>query len=115
LLSTRLCDERGHPDDQHGGVEARFRWQRQQLAEGYDLLRIFQEAARVGPDISKLWSGLLAVRAREKHHYIQALAAGLKPHLSARRATDLYVVLERPEIYEELVLERGWSPENYER
>jgi hypothetical protein len=41
--------------------------------------------------------------------FIEALAGGLRPDLDVETATDIYVALERQEIYEVLVLERGWS------
>jgi AcrR family transcriptional regulator len=95
-------------------LELAARWQRQQLERGYDVIRIYQEAARIDADIRALWSALLRGRAREKGRFIEALADGLQPGLTVKNATDVYVALERPEIYEELVLERGWTPEQYE-
>jgi AcrR family transcriptional regulator len=96
-------------------LELAARWQRQQLERGYDVIRIYQEAARIDADIRALWSAVLKGRAREKVRFIEALADRLQPGLTVKNATDVYVALERPEIYEELVLERGWSPEQYER
>jgi len=43
------------------------------------------------------------------------MADSLKPGLNVKTATDICVALERPEIYEELVLTRGWSPDQYQR
>jgi AcrR family transcriptional regulator len=96
-------------------LELAARWQRQQLELGYDVIRIYQEAARVDADIRALWSEVLKGRAREKRRFIEALADRLQPGLTVKNATDVYVALERPEIYEELVLERGWSPDQYQR
>jgi AcrR family transcriptional regulator len=96
-------------------LELAARWQRLQLERGYDVIRIYHEAARADADIHAMWSEVLKGRAREKRRFIEALVDGLQPGLVVKDATDIYVALERPEIYEELVLERGWSPEQYER
>jgi len=96
-------------------LELAARWQRLQLERGYDVIRIYHEAARADADIHAMWSEVLKGRAREKRRFIEALVDGLQPGLVVKDATDIYVALERPEIYGELVLERGWSPEQYER
>jgi AcrR family transcriptional regulator len=90
------------------------RWHSQQLERGHDVIKIFQEAARADPSIRKVWSGMLQGRAREKQKFTQAIADCLKSGLSVRKATDIYVALETLEIYEELVIERGWTPADYQ-
>lgn len=96
-------------------LELAARWHRQQLQHGHDVIQIYQQAARVDPDIAELWVTLLKGRANEKRRFVEALADGLKPGLNVKTATDIYVALEGLEIYEELVLLRGWAPERYER
>jgi AcrR family transcriptional regulator len=95
-------------------VELAARWHRQQLERGYDVITIYQEASRVDPSIAEIWSQALRGREREKRRFIEALADHLSQRLTVKTATDIYVSLERPEIYAELVLDRGWSPEEYE-
>lgn len=110
-----LLDEALAEPDLGRRLELAARWQRQQLERGHDVIEIYQQAARVDPAIAKRWAALLEGRAGEKRRFIEALGAGLRPGLDVETATDIYVALERQEIYEELVLERGWSPEQYER
>ena len=95
-------------------LELAARWHRQQLERGYDVIMIYQEAARADPSIAEIWSQVLRGREREKKRFIEALANHLSHGLTVKTATDLYVTLERQEIYAELVLDRGWSPEKYE-
>ncbi len=95
-------------------VDLAARWHRQQLERGYDVIMIYQEAARADPSIAEIWSQVLRGREREKKRFIEALANNLRHGLTVKIATDLYVTLERPEIYAELVFDRGWSPEEYE-
>jgi len=61
-----------------------------------------------------MWSQVLRGREREKKRFIEALANHLSHGLTVKTATDLYIALERQEIYAELVFDRGWSPEAYE-
>ncbi len=41
-------------------------------------------------------------------------AGRLRPGLSGRQAVDLVWVMAGPEVYEQLVLDRGWTPEQFE-
>jgi len=91
------------------------RWHRRQMVGGHDVIKIYQEAARIDATISKLWTAILQSREREIRKFIEAMADGLKPNLNVKTATDIFVALERQEIYEELVLDRGWSPDEYQR
>jgi AcrR family transcriptional regulator len=91
------------------------KWHRQQMESGHDVIKIYQEAARVEPTMAKLRAAIWQSREREIGKFIQTMADSLKPGLDVKTATDICVALERPEIYEELVLARGWSPDNYQR
>ena len=95
-------------------VDLAATWHRQQLERGYDVIMIYEEAARADPSIAEIWSQVLRGREREKKRFIEALANNLRHGLTVKTATDLYVTLERPEIYAELVFDRDWSPEEYE-
>jgi hypothetical protein len=46
--------------------------------------------------------------------HVAAIRTHLSPEVTADRAIDLYLALVLPEIYRTLVLERGWTPEQYE-
>jgi AcrR family transcriptional regulator len=90
------------------------RLHRQQLEDGYDVIKIYQEAARADASMSKLFTAILESRAREMLKLVQSMADGLKPSLSVKTANDIYAALCRPEIYEELVLEHGWTPDEFQ-
>ena len=47
--------------------------------------------------------------------FIDSLSGDLRPGLTAREATDLLWVFSNEELYRELVDERGWTPERFER
>jgi AcrR family transcriptional regulator len=96
-------------------LELVARLHRQQMEGGHDVIKIYQEAARVDPAMAKLRAAIMQSRAGEVSKVIQSMAAGLKPSLNVRTATDIYMAMARPEIYEELVLERGWTLDEFQR
>ena len=95
-------------------LELAARLHRQQMEGGHDVIKIYQEAARADATISKLASAIRESRAREMLKLIQSMADGLKPSLDVKTANDIYAALNRPEIFEELVLERGWTPDEFQ-
>jgi len=46
--------------------------------------------------------------------FVGSLAGSLSTDLDVKTAVDLVWALERPEVYRELVITRGWPPEHYE-
>jgi TetR/AcrR family transcriptional regulator, regulator of autoinduction and epiphytic fitness len=96
-------------------LELAARWSRQQLERGYDVIATYQDAARADPAMAKVWEKVLRHRDHEVTRFIKALAAGLAPGVDAKTAVDLFWALGRPEVYRELVVDRGWSPARYER
>jgi AcrR family transcriptional regulator len=80
------------------------------------VLEVIRSAAPLDPDIAGLWrriqrdfhanQGVIVVSLQAK----RALRAGL----SAERATDILWTLNHPNLWQLLVDERGWTPEQYE-
>ena len=96
-------------------LELAARWTRYQLERGYDVITIYAEAARTDPAMAKIWAAVLKERDGAIHRLVETLAGSLRAGLDAQTAVDLVWAIERPEIYQELVVTRGWSPEQYER
>jgi AcrR family transcriptional regulator len=101
---------------------------RNQLAGFAALLR--EVMGRVGPvhrilaDAARSDEGaasLLAEIARQRHEgqrrlaHSMARAGALRPDLRARDAADIVHALASPEVYDLLVIDRGWSGERYEK
>jgi hypothetical protein len=42
------------------------------------------------------------------------MASDLRPGLSAERAAEIFLALTLAEIYDTLVRQRGWTPDEYE-
>ena len=81
------------------------------------VIEVIRAAAPADPDIGALWTriqadfhknqGAIVARLHEK----SALHAGL----DAGRATDILWTINHPSVWQLFVVERGWSPEQYER
>ncbi len=96
-------------------LELAARWTRYQLERGYDVITIYEEAARADSAMARVWATVLTERDRAITRFVRSLAAGLAPGVDVRSAVDLFWAIGRPEVYRELVVVRGWSPQRYEQ
>jgi AcrR family transcriptional regulator len=81
------------------------------------ILEVIRSAAAVDPDVAALWQRIqtdyhanqLAIveRLHERGH--------LNPALRIERATDILWTLNHPNTWQLLVVDRGWTPEQYEQ
>lgn len=90
-------------------------WNRRQLELGFDVIGIYQDAARTDPRMADEWRNVQAGRERAIRQLVESIAADLKPDVKVATAVDLHVTCTMPEVYRSLVLERGWSPARYDR
>ena len=88
--------------------------QRRQFEIMYDVIAIYQEAARTDPDIAADMTRILANRQRAFRRHITAIAKHLAPGVSVDDGVAIYTVLVLPEVYRTLVIESGWSADRYE-
>jgi AcrR family transcriptional regulator len=96
-------------------VELGAKMTRQQLERGYDVIAVYQDAARADPAMAKVWVKVLRQRDQQLTRFIASLTPGLAPGVDVKTALDLFLALGRPEVYRELVVDRGWSAARYER
>ncbi len=89
-------------------------WHRAQMELGYDVISIYQQAARADPAMAVEWSRVLAGRDRAIGKIIDSLAGDLTPGLSRQPAVDRYVACTLAETYRTLVLERNWPLSDFE-
>lgn len=86
---------------------------RRQFEAGYDVIVIYQEAARAEPamvaEMRRMWDA----RERELARYLAAFEGDLA--VPAARALDILLACTVAEVYRTLVLERNWSHDEYER
>jgi len=109
-------DLRNEPDPQrrvwllaHQGRLMLERW-----TPVYDVLRVTADG---DPEVAVLWEDVKAQRLEGQRTLLRIVAAGapLRRGLSAREATDVLFAVGSPETYRLLVVDRGWSPERFER
>ena len=86
---------------------------RRQLEVGWDVIAIYQEAARSDPQMAAVLRSVLASREGEIRKLVRAMKPHLKPGLSVDAALDACLALSVPEIYRTLV-ERDWTPGRYQ-
>jgi len=91
------------------------RWTRQQMERSSDVIRAFREGSRFDPEVAADHRRILDNRSRNMERFIASMAPSLSPGVSAQIATDLFWTFSNEELYRELVVERGWSPERFER
>jgi AcrR family transcriptional regulator len=88
---------------------------RQQMESSYDIISIHRQAARADPQFAIEYRKVLDNRARHFAEFIRGMRDGLADDIDARTATDLLWAFSNEELWRELVEERGWSPDRYER
>lgn len=108
---TRIARE--DTDPAHG-LRLAARIQRLQYEDMYDVIDAYQQAARSDPDMARALQWVLNKRHEAFRQHVAAIRTHLSPEVAADRALDLHLALVLPEIYRTLVLERGWTPDQYE-
>jgi hypothetical protein len=80
------------------------------------VLEVIRSAAALDPDIAGLWRRIESDFHANQAVIVQSLQAkrALRPGLSAERATDILWTLNHPNLWQLLVDERGWTPDQYE-
>jgi AcrR family transcriptional regulator len=80
------------------------------------LLEVIRSAAPLDPDIGGLWHRIQSEFHANQSVIVKSLQAkrALRPGLGAERATDILWTLNHPNLWQLLVDERGWTPEQYE-
>lgn len=101
--------------------ERRLRINARNSAEGKQrisaILEVIRTAAAIDPDVRALWERI----QRDYHGNQRAIVdqlherAQLKPGLGVREATDILWTINHPNTWQLLVVDRGWTPDRYER
>ena len=100
--------------DPADGLRLAARIQRRQYELMYDVIAIYQEAARTDPDIAGDLRVITANRERAFRRHVESIAGHLSPGVTVDEGVDRYLAVVLPEVYRTLVLERGWSIDQYE-
>ena len=81
------------------------------------LLEVIRTAAPVDPDIEALWDRIQTEYHANQRVIVESLTdkQALMSGLDVGRATDILWALNHPNLWQLLVGERGWPPEDYEQ
>ena len=79
-------------------------------------LPILQNAAPADPEIGALWNRIQSEFYDNQRTIVESLdqKQALAPSLDVDRATDIVWTLSHPSVYQLLVVDRGWSADEYE-
>jgi AcrR family transcriptional regulator len=81
------------------------------------MLKVIRDAAPVDRDIEALWQRIQTEFHANQRVIVERLAErkALRRGLGVDRATDILWTLNHPDVWQLLVAERGWTPEQYEQ
>lgn len=79
------------------------------------IFEVMRMAAKTEPDIAELLNGMLAERFRNMTRLVESLAGQnpLREGLDMTRAAEMVWTLTSPEVYNLLIVDRGWTKEEY--
>ncbi len=88
---------------------------RRQWEFGAAMITIYQSAAAVDQEAAAELKEALAGRHANLSRFVESLAGSLRSDLDLAQAQAIYHALSLAEVYRELVVQSGWSPDAYER
>ena len=81
------------------------------------LLEVIREAATTEPEVAELWTRIQTEFYENQRSVIESLhrRGALRPGLGVAPAADILWTLNSPAVYQQLVRDRGWKPDQHER
>ncbi len=79
------------------------------------MMAVYASAAAVDAEAAAELKEALDGRRRFMKAFIEQTGSLLRPGMECAQASAVYLSLTRPEVYQELVMVAGWSPDAYER
>jgi AcrR family transcriptional regulator len=87
---------------------------RRQWETGGNMIAIYKSAADVDAEAASEMQESLAGRRRGMQHFISESTPLIRSDLAVEKATDLFLALTLAEIYQNLVGQSNWTPDEYE-
>lgn len=81
------------------------------------ILEVIRSAAAADPEINVLWQRIQSDYRENQRAIVEQLAQhnALSPGLDIERAADVLWTINHPNTWQLLVVQRGWTPEQYEQ
>jgi AcrR family transcriptional regulator len=103
------------PSDPHRALAHWAGVIRRQWETGLDIAAIYRGAAATEPHVQAELTARLAQREQWVHQVTDKLEPHLEPGVMVEEAAAVLSALAMPEIYRELVVTRGWTPDAFEQ
>jgi AcrR family transcriptional regulator len=86
-------------------------------ARAAGLMQVIRDAAATDPDAGALWRLIQSEFHDNQASIVRVLHAkgALRAELDRARATDILWALNHPDVWQLLVVQRGWTPGDYEK
>jgi AcrR family transcriptional regulator len=97
------------------GLRAAAAIQRDQFAVMYDVIAVYQEAARTDQEVRATMETILSNRERAFRRHLEAITPQLALGVNVDTGLAIYVALVVPEIWRTLVIVYSWTPDRYGR
>jgi AcrR family transcriptional regulator len=102
------------PTDPHDAIRWWAATARRQWETGLDIGMIYAGAVASEPEVRKELEPRLAAREQTIRTMIERVKPILRPERSPDVAAAIASALTLPEVYRDLVRDRGWTPQHYE-
>jgi AcrR family transcriptional regulator len=79
------------------------------------ILEVIRTAAPTDADIASLWERIQSDYRANQHAIVEPLGKQLRPGLGVERATDILWTINHPNTWQLVVVDRGWTPDEYEQ
>ena len=81
------------------------------------ILEVIRSAASTDPEIDMLWQRIQSDYRENQRAIVEQLAQrkALSPGLDVERAADVLWTINHPNTWQLLVVQRGWTPDQYEQ
>jgi AcrR family transcriptional regulator len=109
-----LMEEAAAEGDARRAVGLLARLSRQQWERGVDVIGILQSASTADAEVERMLGGWKRDRSAALAGVIEAMGNRLIPGLDLDAAGAIVAALSAAEVYQELVVGAGWSPDRYE-
>jgi AcrR family transcriptional regulator len=79
------------------------------------ILEVIRTAAPTDADIASLWERIQSDYRANQRAIVEPLGKQLRPGLGVERATDILWTINHPNTWQLVVVDRGWTPDEYEQ
>jgi AcrR family transcriptional regulator len=110
-----IMEQAASEDDPVEKLRLWARLVRQQMETSYDVISIHRQAAWADPDFAQGYDAVLRNRALAFDQFVSGIEEHLGAGMDTKTAADIVWALSNEELWRELIEDRGWSADRFER